>query len=71
MKYLFKKLRERLPKKRSQEEIDEHFRRIEDAGGLENNDLLAMFIAASVTIVLPLLAIMALIFGGIYLLFIR
>lgn len=68
---MFKKLRERLPKKRSQEEIDEHFRRIEDAGGLENNDLLAMFIAASVTIVLPLLAIMALIFGGIYLLFIR
>lgn len=68
---MFKKLRERLPKKRSQEEIDEHFRRLEDIGGLEKNDLLAMFIAVVVTIVLPLLALLALIFGGAYLLFIR
>lgn len=68
---MFKKLRERLPKKRSQEEIDEHFRRIDNVGGLEKNDFLAMLIAAFLTIGLPILAIMALIFGSAYLLFIR
>ena len=68
---MFKRLRERLPKKRSKEEIDEHFRRIEDIGGLEKNDFLAMLIASFLTIGLPLLAIFALIYGSIYLIFLR
>lgn len=68
---MFKRLRERLPKKRSPEEEEEHFRRIESMGGLEKNDFLAMLIAATLTVVLPILAILAMIFGVIYLVFLR
>ena len=68
---MFKRLRERLPKKRSREDVDDHFRRIEDIGGLEKNDFLAMLIAAFLTVGLPLLVIFALIYGGIYLFFSR
>lgn len=68
---MFKKLRERLPKKKSQEEVDEHYRRLEEMGGLEKNDFLAMVIAAVITIGLPLVAMLALIYGSIYLLFLR
>ena len=68
---MFRKLKERLPKKRSQEEIDEHYRRIESIGGLEKNDFLAMLIAAALTIGLPVLAILSLIYVFIYLVFLR
>lgn len=68
---MFKRLRERLPKNRTQEEDDDHFRRLESVGGLEKNDFKAMLIAAFLTLGLPLLAIIALIYGVIYLLFIR
>ncbi|HOC06186.1 MAG TPA: hypothetical protein PKN71_02580 [Bacillota bacterium] len=71
MKYLFKRLRERLPKKYSEEEVDEHYRKISSVGGLEKNDFLAMLIAAFLTLGLPLLLILAVIYGSIYLLFIR
>lgn len=66
---MFKRLRERLPKKHSEEEVDDHFRKIESAGGLEKNDYLAMLIAAFLTLGLPLLLMIAVVYGVIYMLF--
>jgi len=68
---LFKRLRERLPKKRSREEVEAHYQKIEGVGGLEKNDFLAMVIAAFLTIGLPLLVMLAVIYGSIYLIFLR
>lgn len=68
---MFKRLRERLPKKYSEEEVEDHFRKISGAGGLEKNDFLAMLIAAFLTLGLPLLLIISVIYGTIYLLFLR
>lgn len=67
---MFKKLRERLPKNKTPQEIDEHYRRIEQVG-LEKGDLMAMLIAAVVTLGLPLLAMLGVFYGLIYLLFLR
>lgn len=67
---MFKKLRERLPKDKPPEEVEEHFRQIEKVG-LEANDIKAMLIAAFLTLGLPLLAIVAVIWGIVYLLFLR
>jgi hypothetical protein len=71
VKYLFKRLRERLPKKHSPEEVEDHFRKLESVGGLEKNDYKAMIVAAFLTLGLPLLAMIAVIYGVIYLLFVR
>jgi hypothetical protein len=68
---LFKRLRERLPRKHTDEEVDEHLRKIESVGGLEKNDYLAMVIAAFLTLGLPVLLMMGAIYGVIYLLFLR
>jgi hypothetical protein len=70
VKELFKKLRERLPKSKTPQEIDEHYRRIEETG-LEKGDLPAMLIAAFLSLGLPLLAMLGVFFGLIYLLFLR
>lgn len=63
---MFKRLKERLPKSKTPEEIDDHYRSIEEVG-LEKGDLKAMLIAAILTLGLPLLAMVAVIFGLIYL----
>lgn len=67
---MFKRLRERLPKQKSKEELDAHYRKMEEIE-LEKGDLAAMLIAAFITIVLPLFALLGLIYGVIYLVFIR
>lgn len=67
---MFKRLKERLPKEKSPEELREHYRQIDEVG-LEKSDILAMFIAVFVTIVLPLILILGTFFGILYLVFIR
>lgn len=67
---MFKKIKERLPKDKSPEELDEHYREIERVG-LDKSDFLAMAIAVFITIVLPLVAILGAFYGILYLLFIR
>jgi len=70
VKLLFKKLKERLPKDKTPEEIDEHYRKIDEIG-LEKGDLKAMLIAAFLTLGLPLLAMIAVFYGLVYLIFAR
>ncbi|NLY53106.1 MAG: hypothetical protein GX060_00500 [Firmicutes bacterium] len=67
---MFKRLKERLPKKKTQAELDEHYRKMEEIQ-LEPGDLPAMIIAAFLTLGIPLLLIAGLIYGAIYLLFLR
>ena len=58
---MLEKLLGRLPKKKTQEELDDHYNKMEQVE-LENGDLAAMLIAGLITIVLPL----SLILGGLY-----
>lgn len=67
---MLKKLLDRLIKKKTAEELDEHFNKMEQVE-LEKGDLPAMLIAASVSIVLPLALIISALYGVIYLIFIR
>lgn len=67
---MFRKLKERLPRDKSESELDEHFEGIEKAG-LEKSDIFAMLIAAFFSLVLPLLLMLTAIYGSIYLLFLR
>jgi len=67
---LFKRLLERLPKKKTQEELDEHFSKMEQVE-LEKGDLTAMLIAAFVSIVLPLVLILGVLYSVIYMVLIR
>lgn len=68
MSKLFKKLRGRLPRERTPEELDQHFREIEKVG-LEKDDIKAMFIAAFFSLILPLAAIALAFYGILYVLF--
>jgi hypothetical protein len=67
---MWERLRRLLPKSKSKEELEEHYRRLENVE-LEKNDLMAMMIAALVTIVLPILLLIAAIYGLVYFLFVR
>lgn len=66
MKQLLKKLRALLPKEKSPEELDEHYRQIEEIK-LEKGDMPAMLIAAFLTLGVPLLLIAGAIYGFVYL----
>jgi len=57
----------RLPKKKTREELDEHYKNIE----LEKGDLPAMIIAAFITFFPVLIVAMVVFYGLIWLLFIR
>jgi len=63
---LLKKLRALLPKEKSPEELDEHYRQIEEIK-LEKGDMPAMLIAAFLTLGVPLLLIAGAIYGSVYL----
>jgi len=63
---LFDRLVERLPKKKTKEELDEHYKNVE----LEKGDFLAMVIAAFITF-FPVVIIALIVFIGILLLVIR
>ena len=62
------KLKELFPKKKTQEELDEHY---ENAPELEKGDFLAMVIAAFLTFFPVLIGAMLLFFGLLWLLFLR
>lgn len=66
VKQLLKKLRALLPKEKSPEELDEHYRQIEEIK-LEKGDMPAMLIAAFLTLGVPLLLIAGAIYGFVYL----
>ncbi len=70
MKQLLRKLRALLPKEKSPEELDEHYRKMEEIQ-LEKGDMLAMLIAAFLTLGIPLLLIAGAIYGFIYLVMVR
>lgn len=70
MKQLFNRLKELLPKQKTPEELDEHYRRIEEIQ-LEKGDMPAMLIAAFLTLGIPLLLIAGAFYGLIYLVFVR
>ena len=61
------RLRERLPKRKSKEELDKHYESLE----LEKGDLLAMVIAGLITFVPILLIAMAAIYGLVWVFFVR
>lgn len=67
---MFEKLKRLLPRGKSKEDLEEHYKRLENVE-LEKNDMLAMMIAAIITVVLPILLLLGAIYGLIYLLFIR
>ena len=64
---LFDRFRERLPKTKTKEELDEHYDKIE----LEKGDFAAMVIAAFITFLPVLIIAMVIFYGVIWLLFIR
>jgi len=70
VKQLLRKLRALLPKEKSPEELDEHYRKMEEIQ-LEKGDMLAMLIAAFLTLGIPLLLIAGAIYGFIYLVMVR
>ena len=59
--------RNRLPKNKTKEELDEHYKNVE----LEKGDFLAMVIAAFITFLPVLIAAMLVFYGLLWLLFIR
>ncbi|NLW16314.1 MAG: hypothetical protein GX033_01425 [Firmicutes bacterium] len=67
---MLRKLRSLLPKDKSPEELDEHYRKIEEIK-LEKGDMLAMLIAAFLTLGIPILLIAGCIYGFIYLVLAR
>ena len=67
---LIDRYRERLPAKKSKEELDKHYSEVEKAG-LEKGDFLAMVIAAFITFFPVLIVAMVIFFGLMWLFFIR
>ncbi len=65
---MLKKLKALLPKEKTPEELDEHYRQIEEIK-LEKGDMPAMLIAAFLTLGIPALLIAGAIYGFIYLVF--
>jgi len=55
-------IRSRLPIKKTKEQLDEHYRNVEEMP-LEKNDFLAMVIAAFITFMPVLLIAMAVLYG--------
>ena len=64
---LFSRFAEMVPKKKTKEELDEHYKNIE----LEKGDFLAMCIAAFITFLPVVIIAMAVIYGVIWLLMTR
>lgn len=67
---MFRKLKARLPKDKTEKELEEHCRAHEDEG-LEKGDGMAIFIAVMLNLVLPLLGMLTVFYGLIWLLFLR
>jgi len=67
---VFEKLLSRLPKNKTQEELDEHFKKMESVE-LEKGDFTAMVIAAVLTLGIPVLLIAGAIYGLIWFFFVR
>ncbi|MDP3487643.1 MAG: hypothetical protein Q8S19_06895 [Bacillota bacterium] len=67
---MFEKLLSRLPKKKTPEELDEHYTKMEQVE-LEKGDMTALLIAGFISLVLPLLLIVGTFYGVIYFIFIR
>jgi len=63
----FERFKDALPKKKTKEELDEHYDKIE----LEKGDFLAMVIAAMITFLPVLIIALAIIYGVIWVLIIR
>jgi hypothetical protein len=61
------RFRKRLPKDKTKEELDKHYEGLE----LEKGDFLAMIIAAVITFLPVVLIAMTVIYGSVWLLFIR
>ena len=61
------KLRSLAPPKKTKEELDEHYKNVE----LEKGDLPAMIIAAFITFLPILIVVMAVVYGLVWLLFLR
>jgi len=64
------RFKSRLPRNKTREELDEHYKSIESVG-LEKGDLLAMIIAAFITFMPILIIAMVVFYGLIWLLFLR
>ena len=64
---MFDRLRALLPKKKSKEELDEHYKKIE----LEKGDFLAMVIAALITFIPVLIIVIVVFYGLLWLLYLR
>ena len=67
---MFEKLLGRLPKKKTPEELDEHYTKMEQVE-LEKGDMTALLIAAFMSLVLPLVLIIGAFYAVVYLTFIR
>ena len=61
------RLKSLLPKKKTNQQLDEHYEKIE----LEKGDFLAMVIAAFITFIPVLIVILVVFFGILWLVFIR
>jgi len=59
-----------LPKKKTKEELDKHYKEIENVG-LEKGDFIAMVIAAFITFFPILIVAMIIFFGFLWLFFVR
>lgn len=64
---MFEKLKSKLPKPKTEEELDEYYDKLE----LEKGDIPAMIIAALITFVPVALIIMAVVYGFLWLVFLR
>jgi hypothetical protein len=64
---IFDRIKERLPKQKSKEELDKHYEGLE----LEKGDFLAMLIAAAITFLPVLIIAIVVIYGSVWLFFIR
>jgi hypothetical protein len=62
-----RRIKERFNKKKTKEELDEHYKNVE----LEKGDFLAMLIAALITFLPVLIIAMVLIYGLAWILFVR
>jgi len=67
MFFLPERIKERLPKKKTREELNEHYDNVE----LEKGDFLAMCIAALITFMPVLIIALVAFYGLLWLLFIR
>ena len=64
------RIRELYPKKKTKQELDEHYKSIESVG-LEKGDFLAMVIAAFITFIPVLIIAFVIFYGLLWLMFVR